>query len=140
MALLEVPPTKEFPGDEDLRQSRVAVSSPWRRRRWKERVHTADPLRHPDLARLGRALRDQLDETLDAEQHAARAAARRRRSLRDALLEAEDRRAAVRVSCIDGQLYRGTVVAVGTDHVALADGEGAERLVALAHVVTVQVS
>ncbi len=102
-------------------------------------MHTADPLRHPDLARLGRALRDQLDETLDAEQHAARAAARRRRSLRDVLLEAEDRGAAARISCTDGQLYRGAVVAVGADHVALAGDEGGERLIALAHVATVEI-
>ncbi len=103
-------------------------------------MHTADPLRHPDLARLGRTLREQLDETLEAEQHAARAAARRRRSLREVLLEAEDRGATARLSCSDGQLYRGTVAAVGADHVALAGEEGAERLVALAHVVTVEVT
>ncbi len=103
-------------------------------------MHRADPLRHPDLARLGRAMRDQLDETLDAEQHAARAAARRRRGLRDVLLEAEDRGAVARLSCVDGQLYRGTVAAVGTDHVALAGGDGhPERLVVLIHVVSVEV-
>ncbi len=103
-------------------------------------MHTADPLRHPDLARLGRVLRDQLDDTLDAEQHAARAAARRRRSIRDVLLEAEDREAGARVSCTDGQLYRGTVAAVGTDHVVLASDDGGRRLVALTHIVTVEVA
>ncbi len=93
-----------------------------------------DPLRHPDLVRLGRTLRDQLDETLDAEQHAARAAARRRRTLRDALLTGEDRGQLAKISCLDGQLYRGVVEAVGADHVVLRDGD-VERSVALAHIV-----
>ena len=84
--------------------------------------------------RLGRSLRDQLDQTLDAEQHAARAAARRRRTLRDALLTAEDRGQLARISCLDGQLYRGVVEAVGADHVVLRDGD-VERSVALAHIV-----
>ena len=84
--------------------------------------------------RLGRSLRDQLDETLDAEQHAARSAARRRRTLRDALLTAEDRGQTARISCADGQLYRGVVEAVGADHVVLKDG-GTERTVVLAFVV-----
>jgi hypothetical protein len=93
-----------------------------------------DPLRHPDLVHLGRSLRDQLDETLDAEQHAALAAARRRRTLRDMLLTAEDRGDSARISCVDGQLYRGTVHVVGADHVVLRDGT-AERTVALTYIV-----
>ena len=93
-----------------------------------------DPLRHPDLVHLGRNLRDQLDETLDAEQHAARSAARRRRTMRDLLLTAEDRGHGVRVSCADGQLYRGEVRAVGADHVVLVDGP-AERAIALTYIV-----
>ena len=93
-----------------------------------------DPLRHPDLTRLGRRLRDQLDETLDAEQHAARAVARRRRTMRDLLLDAEDRRRDVAVWAADGQVYRGAVEAVGADHVVLS-ADGAERVLAIAHVV-----
>ena len=93
-------------------------------------------MRHPDLVRLGRDLRDQLDETLDAEQHAARSAARRRRTMRDLLLTAEDREQVARISCADGHLYRGTVQAVGADHVALQDG-AAQRIIALTYVVAI---
>ncbi len=106
---------------------------------WKERVHLADPLGHPDLARLGRAMRDRLDETLEAEQHAARAAALRRRTLRDLVLEAEDRGAAAVLSGTDGQVYRGVVTAVGADHVVLASSDGTERFVSLAQVVSLEV-
>lgn len=96
-----------------------------------------DPLRHPDLERLGRTLRDQLDDTLEAEQTAARAAARRRRSLRDRLLEAEDRAEQIVVSTSDGHLYRGLVDAVGADHVVLLDGN-TERFVATHHIVAME--
>ncbi len=94
-----------------------------------------DPFSHPDLERLGRTLRDRLDETLIAEQSAARAAARRRSSLRDRLLEAEDRRDAIVMSATDGHTYRGVVDAVGLDHVVLADA-GRSTYVAIAHVVS----
>ena len=77
-----------------------------------------DPLSHPDLAALGSRLRRRMDETLDAEQQAARAAARRRRTLRDLLLEAEDRGATASV-LLDGVWLSGRVVAVGADHVIL---------------------
>ncbi len=97
-----------------------------------------DPLHHPDLARLGRRLRSQLDDTLEAEQHAARAAALRRRSLRDILLEAEDRAAAAVITCSNGELYRGIVVAVGADHVSVRT-EHATTALMLAHIVGVEV-
>lgn len=97
-----------------------------------------DPLRHPDLARLGRKLRDQFDDTLDAEQEAARTVARRKRSLRDILLDAEDRGVAALVSCSDGQLFRGTISAVGTDHVVVATDE-TEQFVSMSHIVGVKV-
>jgi hypothetical protein len=96
-----------------------------------------DPLRHPDLERLGRSLRDRLDDTLDAEQHAARSAARRRRTLRDRFLEAEDRAETMVVSTSDGQVHRGPVEAVGVDHVVLTNGS-TESFIALVHVVSVQ--
>ena len=97
-----------------------------------------DPLRHPDLTRLGRQLRNEMDETLEAEQHAAWAVARRRRTIRDLLLDAEDRGRVAVISGSDGQLYRGTVEAVGADHVVLAD-QDRERVVALAHIVGLEV-
>jgi len=97
-----------------------------------------DPLRHPDLARLGRRLRETYDDTLDAEQAAALAAIRRRRSLRDVLLEASDRGAVGVISCGDGQIHRGVVTAVGSDHVVLGTGEW-DRFVALEHIVSLVV-
>lgn len=96
-----------------------------------------DPFGHPDLERLGRTLRTRLDETLDAEQAAARSAARRRKTLRDVCLDAEDRSADVVLATIDGQVTRGMVSAVGVDHLTVVDG-GMERFIALAHIVTVQ--
>ncbi len=97
-----------------------------------------DPFSHPDLERLGRALRDRFDETLIAEQSAARAAARRRRTLRDHLLEAEDRSAVVVVTATDGYTYRGVVEAVGVDHVVLVDTARTTYL-ALAQIVAMDV-
>ncbi len=97
-----------------------------------------DPFRHPDLESLGRTLRDRLDETLNAEQSAARSAARRRRTLRDSLLEAEDRTDTIVVSAVDGQTYRGVVEAVGVDHVVLCDA-GRVTHIAISHVVSMGV-
>jgi hypothetical protein len=98
-----------------------------------------EPLGHPDLAALGRRLRRQMDETLDAEQSAACAAARRRRTLRDLFLALEDRADAAVVWAADGHCYRGTVCAVGVDHAELAGDDGS-RVVLLAHVVAVEVA
>ena len=95
-----------------------------------------DPLRHPDLEVIGRRLRQQLYETLDAEQAAAREAAIRRRGLRDRMLEAADRQEHAVVSCTDGEIHRGLVTAVGIDHVVLRDGP-ADRFITLQHVVSV---
>ncbi|RPI20404.1 MAG: DUF2642 domain-containing protein [Actinobacteria bacterium] len=96
-----------------------------------------DPLDHPDLERLGRVMRRTLDDTLEAEQLAARAAARRRRSLRDRLLDAEDRVEVVVISTVDGQLHRGVVEAVGIDHAVILDGDS-ERFLALQHIVSLE--
>ncbi len=96
-----------------------------------------DPFSHPDLERLGRTLRVRLDETLDAEQSAARSAALRRRTLRDRLIESEDRGEEVVLGGTDGHVYRGSVTAVGIDHVVLRDSNR-DRFVALAHVVSME--
>jgi hypothetical protein len=77
-----------------------------------------------------------MDETLDAEQSAARAAARRRRTLRDLFLDAEDRSERTVVFTSDGRAYRGTVTAVGMDHVEVAGSEGT-WLIILAQVAAV---
>ena len=96
-----------------------------------------DPMGHPDLVRLGRSLRNRLDDTLDAEQAAARAAARRRRTLRDRLLDSEDRTEHVVLTTSDGQIHRGVVEAVGVDHVVVIDGP-TERYIAINHIITVE--
>jgi len=64
-----------------------------------------------------------MDRTLDAEMAAARAAARRRRSLRDRLLDAEDRSAVLTISTVEGAAHRGVVDAVGLDHVDLTQSD-----------------
>lgn len=96
-----------------------------------------DPFSHPDLEQLSRTLRVRLDETLDAEQSAARSAALRRRTLRDRLIESEDRSEAVVLGGSDGHVYRGIVTAVGVDHVVLRDS-GRDLFVALPHVVSME--
>jgi hypothetical protein len=100
-----------------------------------EKERAMDPFGHPDLERLGRTMRDRLDDTLVAEQSAARAAARRRRSFRDLLLEAEDRNDTVVMSADDGNTYRGLVEAVGVDHVVLIDA-GRTTHITIEHVVS----
>lgn len=96
-----------------------------------------DPFGHPDLQRLGRTLRNRLDDTLIAEQEAARSAALRRRTLRDRLIESADREERVVVGTSDGHALSGVVIAVGVDHLVLAD-DVRERYVALAHIVTLE--
>lgn len=96
-----------------------------------------DPFAHPDLQRIGRSMRIRLDETLDAEQHAARSAARRRMTLRDRLLESEDRSERVVLSTSDGHVYQGVVEAVGIDHVVLLDGD-IDRYIAISHIVAME--
>lgn len=97
-----------------------------------------DPFQHPDLARVGRSLRFKLDETLDAEQEAARTSALRRMSLRDRLILAGDRRDLVVVATSDGHLARGVVESVGIDHVVVRD-ETVGRWIAISHIVSVEV-
>lgn len=95
---------------------------------------SVDSVTHPDLVALGRVLRDRMDRTLDAEMEAARAAARRRRTLRDVALEAEDRRSEVLVTTTDGAVHHGVIRAVGADYLDLDDG--GSIAVVLDHVVS----
>lgn len=78
-----------------------------------------DPLRHPDLIELSRKLRRQLDTVLAAEQEAAAATLRRRRTLRDRLLDAEDRTEQVVIHTAGNRSWTGRVAAVGADHIML---------------------
>lgn len=93
---------------------------------------------HPDLNALGRRLRLEMDETLRAEQYAARVSAQRRSTIRDRFLLAEDRAEALNVEVVGGSDIHGVVAAVGADHVVVSDG-GRHCWVALAHVVAVRV-
>lgn len=81
-----------------------------------------DPLRHPDLVEVGRRLRSTFDRAAAADLEAARLAHARARSLRDLLLEWEDLGHRLRVSVGDRELGPMLVLAVGRDHVLLADG------------------
>lgn len=101
--------------------------------------HDRDTLgTHPDLQALGRRLRIEMDETLRAEQYAARVSARRRSTIRDRFLMAEDRAERLNIEVVGGSDICGTIVAVGVDHVVVADGRR-HCWVALAHVVAVRV-
>ncbi|MDH3261045.1 MAG: hypothetical protein OEM81_02290 [Acidimicrobiia bacterium] len=96
-----------------------------------------DPLRHPDLIEISRRLRLQLAQVLDAEQEAAAITLRRRSTIRDRLLDAEDRGEAVRIACVDGATRTGRVGAVGVDHVIL-ERDGATSCVAIVHIIAVE--
>lgn len=96
---------------------------------------TVDPLHHPDLVDLARRLRRHLDAVLEAEQAAAAAQARRTAALRDLLLEAEDRRAAISVTTSDGRSRSGQVSSVGADHVRLEPGS---VVVVIGHIVALE--
>lgn len=96
-----------------------------------------DPLGHPDLVAVGRRLRQRMDETLEAEQHAARAAAFRRRTIRDLLLEAADQEASASVLA-GSEWCSGLVEVVGADH-AILTTDGRHRVVALAHLAVIEV-
>lgn len=93
---------------------------------------------HPDLIHIGRLLRDRMDRTLEAEMEAARASARRTRTLRDLLLSAEDAASRVYVTASDGSLHSGVVSVVGADHIEISSS-GLPHIVAIGHVVAVEV-
>lgn len=97
-----------------------------------------DPLRHPDVVEVSRKLRRQLEQVLDAEQRAAAVVARRSRTLRDRLLDAEDRGELVVVHCNGGRSWSGRVIAVGADHVVVAQ-RATDRFILLHHVVALEV-
>ncbi len=95
-----------------------------------------DPLRHPDLIEISRTLRRRWEQVVEAEQAAARAAWWRRRSVRDRLIDAEDREEVAAVLSIDGRTTTGLIQAVGSDHVVVRT-EGRLRFVFLHQIVSV---
>jgi len=96
-----------------------------------------DPLRHPDLIEISRRLRLQMAQVLEAEQEAAAITLRRRSTIRDRLLDAEDRGETVRIACVDGAPRTGRVSAVGIDHVVL-ESSGGWACIAILHIVVVE--
>jgi hypothetical protein len=98
-----------------------------------------DPLRHPDLIEISRRLRLQLAQVLEAEQEAAAITMQRRSTIRDRLLDAEDRGEAVRIICTDGTTRTGMVSAVGIDHVVL-EMSGSAVYVGLPHILAIEVA
>jgi hypothetical protein len=88
-----------------------------------------DPLRHPDLVSLSRTVRHRFDKTLRAEQEAAQRARLRATTLRDHLVDADDREQPVTLA-VEGAIHTGVIVAVGVDHVTI-EVEGRERMVSL---------
>lgn len=79
---------------------------------------------HPDLIEIDRHIRTHLDRVLRAEQEAAELARRRSATLRDRLIELEDRGDTVVVALDDGELA-GVVDGVGADHLDLLTSAGA---------------
>jgi hypothetical protein len=78
-----------------------------------------DPLRHPDLVELTHRLRTRYEQVVQAEQDAAVVMRQRRLTLRDLLIEAEDRGDRIRLTTSSGATIEGTPRAVGLDHVAI---------------------
>ncbi len=78
-----------------------------------------DDLPHPDLAEMERILTDRLERVLEVEQEAAAIAARRLSTLRDRLLDVEDREGLAVIHTKDGAQVAGTL-GVGLDHVEVA--------------------
>lgn len=103
------------------------------RRNGEERL-----LAHPDLAALGERLQIELDETLRAEQHAARVSAQRRSTIRDRLLMAEDRAEHLLLDLTGDRSAAGSVLAVGADHV-IVRSSGGPSWIAIHHIVGLRV-
>ncbi|MBT8214435.1 MAG: hypothetical protein KJP12_04355 [Acidimicrobiia bacterium] len=78
-------------------------------------------------------MRDQLEETLEAEQHAAQATAIRTSTLRDRLIEFSDRARPVAIHT-SSDIHTGVIAGVGVDYLVLATGRGS-RLLSLHHVI-----
>lgn len=91
---------------------------------------------HPDLEDLGRAMQARFDRVIEAERRAAALAARRNASLRDRLLEAEDRGCGAEVITLDGLRHRGALEVVAADHLEIA-GAGGTVLVSLSAIAAV---
>lgn len=70
---------------------------------------------HPDLVEIDRHIRTHLDRVLRAEQEAAELARRRSATIRDRLIDLEERGDTVILTVVDGELA-GVIDSVGADH------------------------
>lgn len=96
-----------------------------------------DPLRHPDLIEMSRRLRDRFNEVLAAEQEAAATTRRRQLTLRERLLDAEDRGDRVTMRLAAGTAIEGTLGAVGADHVVVEQPAGSV-VIAFRHLAAIE--
>lgn len=78
---------------------------------------------HPDLIEIDRHIRTHLDRVLRAEQEAADLSRRRSATIRDRLIDLEERSEAVVVSHREGEIA-GVVESVGADHFDLVSAHG----------------
>ncbi|NNC74049.1 MAG: hypothetical protein HKN93_00925 [Acidimicrobiia bacterium] len=85
------------------------------------------------MSRVGRRMRAHLEETLEAEQDAARATALRKSTFRDRLIEFGDRGRNVAIHT-SSDIHAGRIAGVGIDYVVLATGRG-QRMLPLHHIV-----
>ena len=83
---------------------------------------------HPDLIEIDRHIRTHLDRVLRAEQEAADLSRRRSATIRDRLIELEERSEAVVVSHREGEIA-GLVENVGADHFDLVSAHGSVIIV-----------
>lgn len=82
-------------------------------------------------------MRTTLEETLEAEQHAARATAIRTSTLRDRAIELGDRAAPVLLHTAMADPMRGVLEGIGVDYLILTTTRGT-RYVALHHVIAIE--
>lgn len=79
---------------------------------------------HPDLIDVARRLRRRFDAVLEAEREAAEVIARRTTSLRERLIEVEDRLAEAVVLTTTGSVFEAMSLTVASDHVELRTRSG----------------
>jgi ABC-type phosphate/phosphonate transport system substrate-binding protein len=84
---------------------------------------------HPDLVEIDRSIRTHLDRVLRAEQEAADLTRRRLATLRDRLIDLEERAEPVVVTTSSGDVA-GVVESVGADHTDIITASGS-RVIAL---------
>ncbi|MEX2424434.1 MAG: hypothetical protein WD990_10685 [Acidimicrobiia bacterium] len=78
---------------------------------------------HPDLIEIDRHIRTHLDRVLRAEQEAADLSRRRSATVRDRLIDLEERSEAVVVTHREGEIA-GVIESVGADHFDLVSARG----------------